>query len=67
VETVEGDDLRRLLGAAENRPLPEDDLAPAPPPPASALPTEDATPEEAPQGRPGLAWGRSNAAPPSDT
>jgi cell division protease FtsH len=64
VETVEGDDLRRLLGPAENRPLPEDGPASTPPPPASALPADDAAPEEAPQGRPGLAWGRSNATPP---
>ena len=65
VETVEGDDLRRLLGPAEGRTLPEDDSpAPAAQPPSSPLPAEDAQPEEAPQGRPGLAWGRSNAAPP---
>ena len=67
VETVEGDDLRRLLGPAENRPMPEDQPeAVAAPPPSSGgtpLPAEEQEAEQ-PQGRPGLAWGKSNVVPP---
>ena len=69
VETLESDDLLRVLGPAEGRempPEPGDEPAPSSggePPAASAGDEED---EEEPQGRPGLAWGQSNAAPPSD-
>jgi cell division protease FtsH len=68
VETVEGDDLIRILGPAENRPQPGDlPSAPTPPPPPSASPAaRDEEPEEAPQGRPGLAWGKQNAASPGE-
>ena len=64
VETVEGDDLLRILGPAEGRPLPQDaPLPPDMPPPSAAAPASQEEPEEAPQGRPGLAWGQqSNAA-----
>ena len=67
VETLEGDDLMRLLGPADGRVMPDEEQAPA-------TPTEPTTPsdgepaaeeEEEPQGRPGLAWGQSNIAPPS--
>jgi cell division protease FtsH len=68
VETVEGDDLKRLLGAAENRPLPEDEPAVAASAPAAAARggarAGEEPEEEQPQGRPGLAWGQSNVAPP---
>jgi len=68
VETVEGDDLRRLLGPAENRPMPEDQPeAVAVQPPSSGgtpLPAEEGEEVEQPQGRPGLAWGKSNVVPP---
>ena len=67
VETMEGDDLVRLLGPAEGRRMPEDEPKPVTPASPSA-PTGDAgDPEdEQPQGRPGLAWGQSNATPPGD-
>ena len=68
VESLEGDVLTRLLGPAENRIMPDDDPAPAAPaaPPSDGAPAPDGTPEEEeqPQGRPGLAWGQSNVAPP---
>ena len=63
LETIEGDDLVRLLGPAEGREMPPE---PAPAPPADPPPA-DAGGEEAPEeprGRPGLAWGQSPAAPP---
>jgi cell division protease FtsH len=65
-ETLDGDALQRLLGPAEGRTLPDDvpaDVS-APPPPAAAKPGGEE--EERPQGRPGLAWGQSNAAPPAE-
>ncbi|MGE3857892.1 MAG: ATP-dependent zinc metalloprotease FtsH [Dehalococcoidia bacterium] len=59
VETVEGDELLRILGPAENRPLPGDISTPSAPPPASpSAAAREEEPEEAPQGRPGLAWGQ---------
>ena len=67
VETLEGDDLARILGPAEGRTMPEE-----PPEPVTAAapdaPTGDAgeSDDEQPQGRPGLAWGQSNVAPPGD-
>ena len=66
VETVEGDDLLRIMGPAENRALPSDVSAPTapPPPPSSSSAARQEEPEEAPQGRPGLAWGQQNAATP---
>ena len=67
LETIDGDTLQRLLGPAEGRVMPSDEPAPAPPPEdapgASAGEDEE---EEEPMGRPGLAWGQSNVAPPSD-
>jgi cell division protease FtsH len=64
-ETLEGDNLARLLGAAEGRRLPNDEpVAPAAAePPSTATGSSDAegSEEERPQGRPGLAWGQSNA------
>ena len=67
VETMEGDDLVRLLGPAEGRRMPEDEPKPVTPASPSA-PTGDAddSEDEQPQGRPGLAWGQSNATPPGD-
>jgi cell division protease FtsH len=63
-ETIEGDDLARVLGAAEGRRLPDEE-------PVATIAANDSTPtggsesdesgEERPQGRPGLAWGQSNA------
>ena len=66
VETLDGDELTRLLGPAEGRRMPDDEPAPLPPSttPPSAAGSEDDTDEEQPQGRPGLAWGQSNVAPP---
>jgi cell division protease FtsH len=67
VETIEGDDLARLLGPAENRKLPdaEPEAVAAAEPPAGSAPTSgDETEDETPQGQPGLAWGQSNAAEP---
>ena len=62
VETVEGDELLRILGPAENRPPPADLSTPPSPPPATPSPaSRNEEPEEAPQGRPGLAWGQQNA------
>ncbi len=64
VETVEGDDLLRILGPAEGRPLPADLETLQPPTggtPAPAAPSAEEEEEEAPQGRPGLAWGQGNA------
>ncbi len=70
VETVEGDDLLRLLGPVEGRPLPGtldhfDRSTPgggtdATPTPVEPGPDPDA--DEAPQGRPGIAWGQQNIA-----
>lgn len=65
-ETIEGDNLARLLGPAEGRKLPDDDLVTpvttSDPPSASATGNDDDdSEEEQPQGRPGLAWGQSNA------
>ena len=64
VETIEGDDLQRLLGPAEGREPPPE---PVPPPPEDAPGAEAGEDLEAepPVGRPGLAWGQSSAAPPS--
>jgi cell division protease FtsH len=67
VETVEGDDLKRLLGAAENRIPPEDQPAVAAStsaPPRDGARAGEEPEEDQPQGRPGLAWGQSNVAPP---
>ena len=63
VETVEGDDLLELLGPAEGRPRPGEI-------PSQSQPGVSAEPkapessdeeEEAPQGRPGLAWGQGGS------
>jgi cell division protease FtsH len=64
-ETVEGDDLARVLGAAEGRRLPDDEpaakVAAADPPSTPAGGSDiDESEEERPQGRPGLAWGQSS-------
>ncbi|MDA0353647.1 MAG: ATP-dependent zinc metalloprotease FtsH [Chloroflexi bacterium] len=64
-ETLEGDRLRTLLGPTPGREVP--DAAPAPvatvEPPAATGTSGDSgeTEEDRPQGRPGLAWGQSNA------
>ena len=67
-ETIEGDVLTRLLGPAENRIMPEDDVpADASPPPPPTPAGGGDTDEERPQGRPGLAWGQqSSAVPPAE-
>ncbi len=67
VETLEGDDLQRILGPAEGRVMPDTHPeAPAPPPPPAIADGGD-TEDERPQGRPGLAWGQqSSMAPPGD-
>jgi len=64
VETVEGDDLLELLGPAEGRPKPGEIPSQAP----VAVSAEPKAPEagseedeEAPQGRPGLAWGQGGS------
>ncbi len=68
VETVEGDELLRILGPADGRPTPPDVSAsnPPPPPPPSASPAAREEVEEAPQGRPGLAWGQQHSATPGE-
>ncbi|MBX7112132.1 MAG: ATP-dependent zinc metalloprotease FtsH [Dehalococcoidia bacterium] len=68
VETLEGDDLLRILGPAEGRTLPEDHPEVNVPPSAPPAATGGEEPEEErPQGRPGLAWGQqSSMAPPAD-
>ena len=67
VETIEGDDLMRLLGPAEGRKMPEEEPEPAvATPPAAPTGTSGEDEDEHVQGRPGLAWGQSNAAPPGD-
>ena len=68
-ETLEGDELMRLLGPAENRDVPSTDGAPPADrdTPRGAASGADASPVdggERPQGRPGLAWGQSSAAAP---
>jgi cell division protease FtsH len=67
-ETLEGDELRSLLGPTAGRTVPGDEgsTAVATPEPPSASGTagkgsEEETEEERPQGRPGLAWGQTNA------
>ncbi|RLT36746.1 MAG: cell division protein FtsH, partial [Chloroflexi bacterium] len=65
VETVEGEELLRLLGPAENRPAPGDmsNSSAPPPPPATPLPAAGSEEEpETPQGRPGLVWGQQTNA-----
>ena len=67
VETLEGDDLLRLLGPAEGREMPPEAPQPAPPPadaPGASAGEDGET--DRPLGRPGLAWGQSSAAPPAD-
>ncbi len=69
IETLEGDQLTRILGPAENRDMPSEEAAGAEPPAASGGTPGEAEPAdvdgaERPQGRPGLAWGQSNLAPP---
>jgi len=67
-ETVEGDDLLRVLGPAEGRPLPgELETLQLPgtatlegTPPAAEVESPEDEEDEAPQGRPGLAWGQSS-------
>ncbi|MYA19786.1 MAG: ATP-dependent metallopeptidase FtsH/Yme1/Tma family protein [Chloroflexi bacterium] len=64
VETLEGDDLLRVLGPAEGRePPPEPE--PAPPEDAPGADAGEELEAEPPVGRPGLAWGQSSASPPS--
>ena len=63
VETVEGDDLLTLLGPTEGRPLPGE-IPTHSPPGVSAepkTPAAESAEEEAPQGRPGLAWGQGGS------
>ena len=64
-ETIEGDDLRRLLGPTEGREVPDEEpAAPVataePPAPTGSSEDSEETEEDRPQGRPGLAWGQSN-------
>ncbi|MGE0135699.1 MAG: ATP-dependent zinc metalloprotease FtsH [Dehalococcoidia bacterium] len=68
VETLEGDDLLRILGPAEGRTMPDEQSEVNVPPPAPPAATGgEETEEERPQGRPGLAWGQqSSVAPPAD-
>ena len=67
VETLEGDNLARLLGPAEGRTMPDDEPEPVAPPSAGATPGREGDEEPGKrQGRPGLAWGQSSAAPPGD-
>jgi len=71
VETLEGDELLRILGPAEGRPSPDErpevTLPPTPPTVAGGT-GSDGTEEERQQGRPGLAWGQqSSMAPPTDS
>ena len=68
VETIDGDDLTRLLGPAEGRHMPDESPVPLPPSPPSPSGGTGAREGEdhQPQGRPGLAWGQSQAAPPAD-
>ena len=62
VETIEGEQLLRILGPAEGRPLPvAAGTPPAATPPSGAAPRREEEPESTPQGRPGLAWGQQNA------
>jgi len=67
IETLEGDDLLRILGPTAGRRLPTEGdqiTVDAAPPPAREGGEEEG---EAPRGRPGLAWGRQNIArPPAD-
>jgi cell division protease FtsH len=71
VETMEGDELTRLLGPAEGRKIPELEPQPIaastsePPSGTSTAGGDDA--DERPRGRPGLAWGQTNVAPPGDS
>jgi hypothetical protein len=69
VETLEGDDLLRVLGPTEGRRLPAhpEDVAVLkgdPTPPAVSGESEGEEQEEGPRGRPGLAWGQQHIAPP---
>ena len=64
LETIEGDDLQRLLGPAEGR-EPPPEPAPSPPEDAPGAEAGEELEAEPPVGRPGLAWGQSSAAPPS--
>ncbi|HJM74805.1 MAG TPA: ATP-dependent zinc metalloprotease FtsH [Dehalococcoidia bacterium] len=70
VETLDGDELTRLLGPAEGRTMPDDAPDPVAPPSSPGTTTGDAASDDVeesqPQGRPGLAWGQSNqsATPP---
>ena len=68
VETLDGDDLTRLLGPAEGRTMPDDKPDPVTPPSTPSASTGDEAGESEedaqPQGRPGLAWGQSNIAQP---
>jgi cell division protease FtsH len=72
VEALEGDELLRVLGPTEGRPLPSDEVetssADDTPSTPAAAGDDSEDEEEAPQGRPGIAWGDANAAspPPSD-
>ena len=66
VETLEGDELARLLGPAEGRAVPAEEPEPPPPDDAPGAEVGEEEAAEEPLGRPGLAWGQSNVAPPSD-
>jgi cell division protease FtsH len=70
VETLEGEDLQRILGPAEGRTMPEDHpevTVPPTPPTATGGTGSDDTEEGRQQGRPGLAWGQqSSMAPPAE-
>src|SRR5690606_8994579 len=63
VETVEGDDLLTILGPTPGRPLPGE--IPTHGQPGVSVepkaPDAEADEDEAPQGRPGLAWGQGGS------
>jgi cell division protease FtsH len=69
VETLEGDDLLRILGPTPGRRLPASTegvtvLEGTKTPPAASGSDGTEEQEEGPRGRPGLAWGRQNVEPP---
>ena len=72
VETLEGDELLRILGPTEGRPLPSDEIEIVTTDESSSTPAvanggDSPEEDEAPQGRPGIAWGDANTSlPPSD-
>ena len=64
VETLDGDDLTRLLGPAEGRTMPDPVTPPSTPSASTGDEAGESEEDAQPQGRPGLAWGQSNIAQP---